>query len=125
MSVSGMGAQPSTSIPAVDLTLVNDVFEHYRGQRGALIPILQGAQAIYGYLPKEVLELIADRLGLSTSKVYGVATFYAQFYLERHGRHSLSCATVRPVTSRERPLCGLPSKRSLASVRGKRQPMAS
>jgi len=68
---------------------VNDVFEHYRGQRGALIPILQGAQAIYGYLPLEVLKMIADRLGMSTSKVYGVATFYAQFYLERHGRHML------------------------------------
>ena len=89
MSVSSMGAKPSASIPTVDLTLVNDVFEHYRGQRGALIPILQGAQAIYGYLPKEVLKLIADRLGMSTSRVYGVATFYAQFYLERHGRHML------------------------------------
>ena len=81
MSVSGMGAQASSAIPTVDLSLVNDVFEHYRGQRGSLIPILQGAQAIYGYLPEEVLKLIADRLGMSTSKVYGVATFYAQFYL--------------------------------------------
>ena len=89
MSVSGMGAQPSTTFPAVDLTPLNDVFERYRGQRGALIPILQGAQAIYGYLPKEVLAMIAGRLGLSTSRVYGVATFYAQFYLERHGRHML------------------------------------
>ena len=89
MSVSGMGAQVSSAIPTVDLSLVNDVFEHYRGQRGSLIPILQGAQAIYGYLPEEVLKLIADRLGMSTSKVYGVATFYAQFYLERHGRHML------------------------------------
>ena len=89
MSVSGIGAQPSTTFPAVDLTPLNDVFERYRGQRGALIPILQGAQAIYGYLPKEVLAMIAGRLGLSTSRVYGVATFYAQFYLERHGRHML------------------------------------
>ena len=89
MNVSGMGAQASSAIPTVDLSLVNDVFEHYRGQRGSLIPILQSAQAIYGYLPKEVLKLIADRLGMSTSKVYGVATFYAQFYLERHGRHML------------------------------------
>lgn len=89
MSVNGMGAQPSTTFPGVDLAPLNDVFERYQGQRGALIPILQGAQAIYGYLPKEVLQTIADRLGMSTSKVYGVATFYAQFYLERHGRHEL------------------------------------
>lgn len=89
MSVSSMGAQLSTTFPGVDLTLLNDVFERYHGQRGALIPILQAAQAIYGYLPKEVLQKIADRLDMSTSKVYGVATFYAQFYLERHGRHQL------------------------------------
>jgi NADH-quinone oxidoreductase subunit E len=89
MSVNGMGAQLSTAFSAVDLTPLNDVFERYQGQRGALIPILQGAQAIYGYLPQEVLQKIADRLGMSTGKVYGVATFYAQFYLERHGRHQL------------------------------------
>jgi NADH-quinone oxidoreductase subunit E len=54
-----------------------------------LIPILQKAQAIYGYLPPEVMGLIADRLELSLGKVYGVATFYAQFYLERRGKHVL------------------------------------
>ncbi len=89
MSVNTVGAQPTTETPAIDLTSLDSVFERYRGQRGALIPILQGAQAIYGYLPGEVLQRIADRLGMSTSKVYGVATFYAQFYLERHGRHQL------------------------------------
>jgi NADH-quinone oxidoreductase subunit E len=86
MSVDGTGAKP---FPAVDLTPLDDVFGRYRGQRGTLIPILQGAQAIYGYLPLEVLREIARRLGTSTGKVYGVATFYAQFYLEPHGRHTL------------------------------------
>ncbi|MCB0232444.1 MAG: NAD(P)H-dependent oxidoreductase subunit E, partial [Anaerolineae bacterium] len=61
----------------------------YGGNRGALIPILQNAQELYNYLPKEVLQLIARQLGLSVSKVYGVATFYAQFYLERRGKHIL------------------------------------
>lgn len=56
---------------------------------GALIPILQAAQAAYGYLPTEILQHIADHLGLSLGKVYGVATFYAQFYLEKRGRHVL------------------------------------
>jgi NADH-quinone oxidoreductase subunit E len=73
----------------VDLSLLDDVFETYKGQKGALIPTLQRAQAIYGYLPPEVLRLIADRLGMSLGQVYGVATFYAQFYLERRGRHVL------------------------------------
>ncbi len=81
-----MGA---TNNGAVDLSLMDEVFEKYQGQQGTLIPILQRAQAIYGYLPAEVLHLIAGRLGLSVGKVYGVATFYAQFYLERRGRHIL------------------------------------
>ena len=74
---------------AVDLSLMDQVFEKYTGQPGALIPILQKAQGIYGYLPPEVLQLTANRLGASLGKVYGVATFYAQFYLERKGRHML------------------------------------
>ncbi len=74
---------------ALDLTPMEPVFEKYRGQKGALIPVLQQAQALYGYLPQEVLQLVARRLGLSLGRVYGVATFYAQFYLERKGRHSL------------------------------------
>lgn len=74
---------------AFDLSLMDDVFEKYTGQRGSLIPILQRAQALYGYLPAEVLHMISRRLGVSIGKVYGVATFYAQFYLERRGRHVL------------------------------------
>jgi NADH-quinone oxidoreductase subunit E len=73
----------------VDLTLMDEVFERYAGQQGTLIPILQSAQTSYGYLPADVLKLIADKLGMALGKVYGVATFYAQFYLERRGRHVL------------------------------------
>jgi NADH:ubiquinone oxidoreductase subunit E len=73
----------------IDLTLMDKVFEKYAAQQGTLIPVLQAAQSAYGYLPKEVLKLIADRLGVSLGKVYGVATFYAQFYMERRGRHVL------------------------------------
>lgn len=81
MSVSDNGA--------VDLSLLEPIFDKYRDQKGALIPILQNAQGVYGYLPRDVLGAIADRLGLSLSKVYGVTTFYSQFYLERRGRHVL------------------------------------
>lgn len=79
----------STGNGAIDLTLLDEVFKKYEGQKGALIPILQQAQSLYGYLPAEVLNLIANRLRVSVGKVYGVATFYAQFYLERRGRHVL------------------------------------
>ena len=74
---------------AVDLSLLDEVFEQYQGQHGSLIPILQKAQDKYGYLPPEALNRIAKKLGISVSQVYGVATFYAQFYLEKRGRHVL------------------------------------
>ena len=71
----------------IDLSLMDPVFEKYREQPGAVIPILQTAQGAYGYLPPEVLRLIANRLGVPLSRVYGVATFYSQFHLTPRGRH--------------------------------------
>jgi len=79
----------ATENGAIDLSLMDEVFEKYEGQQGALIPILQKAQTLYGYVPPQALDLIARRLDVSVGKVYGVATFYAQFYLERRGRHVL------------------------------------
>jgi NADH-quinone oxidoreductase subunit E len=73
----------------IDLSPLDEIFTRYEGQAGALIPVLQKAQTIYGFVPPEVLQRIADRLNISLGKVYGVATFYAQFYLERRGRHVL------------------------------------
>lgn len=74
---------------AIDLSLMENVFTKYQDQKGALIPILQKAQEIYAYLPSEVMRLIAKKTGMPLSKVYGVATFYAQFFFERRGRHVL------------------------------------
>jgi len=71
----------------IDISLMNPIFEQYHGQAGNLIPILQKTQEAYGWLPGEALQLIADRLNMASGKVYGVATFYSQFYLERRGRH--------------------------------------
>jgi NADH-quinone oxidoreductase subunit E len=73
----------------VDLSLMDGIFAKHKGQPGALIPILQAAQTTYGYLPPKVLKLIAKQLDVSLSKVYGVATFYTQFYHERRGKHVL------------------------------------
>ena len=80
-----MSSDPET----INLALMEPVLETYRGQPGALIPVLQKTQALYGYLPREALELVSRRLGIPLSKIYGVSTFYAQFYLERKGRHML------------------------------------
>jgi NADH-quinone oxidoreductase subunit E len=56
-----------------------------------LIPLLQEVQEAYGYLPPEVLAWISERTKIPTSRMYGVITFYAQFYLEPHGKHTVRC----------------------------------
>lgn len=63
------------------------VLVKYRGYRGALIPVLQEAQAALGFLPKDVLAKIAEGLSIPVSQVYGVATFYTQFRLKPAGKH--------------------------------------
>lgn len=73
----------------LDLSKMDQVFQAYRGQEGALIPILQEAQGIYGYLSEEVLGLISQKLKISLSRIYGVVTFYAQFYMTPRGRHTV------------------------------------
>ncbi len=66
------------------------VIEEHKLQPGALMPVLQAAQGIYGYLPIEVQTMVAEGLGISLSEVYGVATFYAQFALQPKGRFQIS-----------------------------------
>jgi NADH-quinone oxidoreductase subunit E len=73
----------------IDLSLLEPLLEKYKGADGALIPILQEAQGFYGYLPAEVLDSISRALDIPLSRVYGVATFYSQFYLSRRGRHTV------------------------------------
>ncbi|MFV0381930.1 MAG: NAD(P)H-dependent oxidoreductase subunit E [Breznakia sp.] len=58
--------------------------------RGGLMPTLQGAQSIYGYLPIEVQKMIASGLNMPLSEVYGVVTFYSQFSLEPKGKHQIN-----------------------------------
>ena len=66
------------------------VIEKYRGTKGALMPVLQEAQEIYGYLPIEVQKIIAVRMGVSLEEVYGVSTFYSQFVLNPKGDVSIA-----------------------------------
>ena len=71
----------------IDVGLIEPILEEFREQKGAVIPILQRTQDIYGYLPEEAMQAISRRSGVSISQLYGVATFYAQFNLEPRGRH--------------------------------------
>ncbi|MFR8259830.1 MAG: NAD(P)H-dependent oxidoreductase subunit E [Frisingicoccus sp.] len=61
-----------------------------RGEKGSLMPIMQKAQEIYGYLPIEVQTMISDELHVPLEKIYGVATFYSQFALNPKGRYQIS-----------------------------------
>ena len=53
--------------------------EKNKDRKGPLMPILQEAQSIFGYLPDEMMELISNKLNIPLAEVYGVATFYSQF----------------------------------------------
>lgn len=70
--------------------MLREVFEKNKDVPGKMMPILQEAQEIYGYLPIEVLRMIADALDVSLSEVYGVATFYSQFSLTPKGENKIS-----------------------------------
>jgi len=71
----------------IDLKALDGVFAVAGRDEGALIAVLQGAQDLYGYLPMEVLERIADEMGLAVAKVLGVTTFYAQFRTKPVGKN--------------------------------------
>lgn len=66
------------------------VIRELRDEKGCLMPIMQKAQEIYGYLPMEVQQMISDETGIPLEKVYGVATFYAQFTLQPKGQYRIS-----------------------------------
>ena len=66
---------------------LQQIIDEKKSMQGALMPIMQAAQEIFGYLPIEVQQFIADGLKITLSEVYGVATFYSQFVLEAQGQH--------------------------------------
>ena len=65
------------------------IAEH-KGEKGSLMPIMQAAQEIYGYLPYQVQKIISDETGIPMEKIYGVATFYAQFSMSPKGQYEVS-----------------------------------
>jgi len=66
------------------------VIAEHKNDKGALMPILQAAQNIYGYLPIEVQTIISNELDIPLEKIYGVVTFYSQFSLYPKGKYKIS-----------------------------------
>lgn len=88
-----MGLQTST-VPFAgtkeqEAALLQVIADH-KEDRGALMPILQKAQEIYGYLPIEVQTIISDEMNVPLEKVYGIVTFYSQFSLNPKGKFNIS-----------------------------------
>ena len=71
----------------VDLSLLADVLAEYADVKGSLITILQKTQEIYGYLSLDAINYISECTGIKPAKIYGVATFYAQFRLQPIGKY--------------------------------------
>jgi NADH-quinone oxidoreductase subunit E len=72
---------------AIDFAPLEQILSEFKGQPGAVIPILQRTQDSYGHLPRPVLAEISRRTRIPLHQLYGVATFYAQFHLHRRGKH--------------------------------------
>lgn len=71
----------------VNVSLIDPIWQKYRGQEDALITILQEMQEVYGYLPELALQHLSRQFNISMSRIYSIATFYAQFYLKPHGKN--------------------------------------
>ena len=69
---------------------LRQMIEAHKDWPGALMPVLQGAQEIFGCVPEDVQKIIAEGLGVTLADVYGVATFYSQFSLQPKGEYVIS-----------------------------------
>ena len=88
-----------------ELTRANEIIESYGGDQSKLIAITQEIQAEYKYLSEDTLTLIAEKLGVSTAKVYSVATFYENFSLEAKGKYIIKvCAGTACHVRKSQPI---------------------
>lgn len=86
-SIDGKHAQEPRPEIRIDLSKVDQIIDRYDGDKAWMVMILQDVQEAYNFLPGPALKRVAERLGVSLSHVFRVATFYASFSLEERGRH--------------------------------------
>lgn len=98
---------------------VKEILDRNGRQSSRLIPILQEVQEVYRYLPKEIMNYVAQALGIPAGRVYGVATFYAHFALEPKGKYliRLCDGTACHVRGSEPILAALRKKLGLTAQR--------
>jgi len=74
----------------IDLNEIEELLKRYeKGNRSLLIPVLQDTQELIGYLPEKALKRIAEYVDVTLGHIYGLITFYAQFYLTPRGRNTV------------------------------------
>jgi len=66
---------------------IDAIISKYHGKKGFLIPLMQEIQNLEGYLAKDTMRYVADRLNLNVADIFGVATFYSMFRLKPQGKH--------------------------------------
>jgi NADH-quinone oxidoreductase subunit E len=72
---------------------LDKILHKYRHTTGKIIPVLQETQEIFGYIPEDIINIIASALKISSSEIYGVATFYGQFHLQVRGKNIIRVCT--------------------------------
>ena len=79
---------PHTStMPGIDKTKIEEIIRDYMENDGNSLTILQSVQESFGYLPFEVVEHLSEKIGIPLGKMYGIATFYAQFKFQQRGKY--------------------------------------
>ncbi|MBZ0157550.1 MAG: NADH-quinone oxidoreductase subunit NuoE [Alphaproteobacteria bacterium] len=83
---------------------LQELIEYFREHEGNVISLLQQTQETFGYIPEEAVYRFSEELDIPASKFFGVATFYAQFYLKPRGRNIITacCGTACHVKGSER-----------------------
>lgn len=77
----------------IDWKKINKIIKDYKGNREALLMIMQDISDIYNYVPPEVVPVLVEKLGVKESQVYSVATFYKTISLEPRGKYIVSVCT--------------------------------
>jgi NADH-quinone oxidoreductase subunit E len=87
MRIARINTNEKTAVDEVqDLSLLDPLITKYKGKKGNLIPLLQGAQEMYGFISRAAFDKLSRETGIPLSDMFGVATFYAQFRLSPVGK---------------------------------------
>jgi NADH:ubiquinone oxidoreductase subunit E len=88
------------------LVRTQEILDKYDGEKDAIMAILQDVQEEFGYVPRESVEHIAQKRRINQSQLFGILTFYSQFYLSPRGKNVLKvcCGTACHVRGAERNL---------------------